>query len=691
LTGHLAALSRFISKLGEKALPFYRLLRKTDKFAWTAEAHAAFDDLKHRLLTSPVLVTPREKEPMLLYIAATNQVVSSALVVERAEDGKEHGVKRPVYYLSEVLSPTKQRYPHYQKLAYTIYMTGKKLPHYFECHSIIVVASTPVSSILNNPDAMGHVLLWGITLRPWEITYQRQLAIKSQVLSDIIVEWTKAQGDKMRYALRMRFANPSNNKAEYEVVLHGMRMAKACGATRIKIHGDLNLIVQQVMKECDAACANMIAYRAMYDKLEGNFEGCEVTHIGRESNDEVDNLANIGSKCLPIPPGVFFEEMFERSVNIKPAIIDPVLATRSGANHSGNAPATEKADPSKHTTAVMLVEAVWMNPYLTYLIRGELPEDTIHRRQVMRRSKAFTIIQGELYKHSTTGVLQRCIAPKDGIALLRDIHEETRGHHASNRTLVAKAFRSGFYWLSALHDAKNIVQWCDACQCFATKPHAPTSELRTIPLAWPFAQWGLDQVGPLPKSSRGSHSYVLVAVDKFSKWIKAVPVTNQEATTAVKFFESITCRYGVPNSIITDNGTNFTSGEFQEFTKELGIKIKYASVAHPKSNGQVEKANRLVCAGLKKRLLRPLKRTAGAWVEELPSVLWSLRTIPNSSTGYTPFFLLFGAEAVLSTDVHYCAPRVVAYVEEDAQMALEDALDLLDEARDIALARSAVY
>jgi transposase InsO family protein len=180
-------------------------------------------------------------------------------------------------------------------------------------------------------------------------------------------------------------------------------------------------------------------------------------------------------------------------------------------------------------------------------------------------------------------------------------------------------------------------------------------------------------------------------VDKFSKWIEAVPVTNQEATTTVKFFESIVYRYGVPNSIITDNGTNFTSGEFQEFTKKLGIKIKYASVAHPKSNGQVEKANELVCAGLKKRLLRPLKRAAGAWVEELPSVLRSLRTTPNSSTGYTPFFLLFGAEAVLPTDVRYCAPRVVAYVEEDVEKALADAQDLLDEAQDVALTRSAVY
>jgi hypothetical protein len=89
------------------------LLTKTDKFAWIGEALAAFDDLKRRLSTSPVLVTPREKEPMLLYIAATNQVVSSALVVEHVEEGKTHGMQHPVYYLSEVLSPTKQRYPHY--------------------------------------------------------------------------------------------------------------------------------------------------------------------------------------------------------------------------------------------------------------------------------------------------------------------------------------------------------------------------------------------------------------------------------------------------------------------------------------------------------------------------------------------------------------------------------------------------
>src|SRR4051812_20633834 len=115
LAGRIAALSRFISRMGEKALPFYQVLRKSDKFEWTPEANDAFESLKRLLSTSPVLVTPKEREPLLLYIAATHQTT---------EEGKTHGVQRPIYYLSEVLTPTKQRYPHYQKLAYGVFMTA---------------------------------------------------------------------------------------------------------------------------------------------------------------------------------------------------------------------------------------------------------------------------------------------------------------------------------------------------------------------------------------------------------------------------------------------------------------------------------------------------------------------------------------------------------------------------------------
>jgi hypothetical protein len=114
LAGRVTTLSRFVARLGEKALPFYALMKKSDKkFEWTEEADQAFAHLKKVLSTPPVLVAPNEKEPLLLYIAAMHQVVSTILVVERSEEGNAHRVQQPLYFLSEVLSPSKQWCPHY--------------------------------------------------------------------------------------------------------------------------------------------------------------------------------------------------------------------------------------------------------------------------------------------------------------------------------------------------------------------------------------------------------------------------------------------------------------------------------------------------------------------------------------------------------------------------------------------------
>jgi hypothetical protein len=120
-------------------------------------------------------------------------VVSTVLVVERSEEVKTHGVQRPVYFLTEVLSPTKQRYPHYQKLAYSVFSIARKLRQYFAVHPIIVVNEAPLSNILNNPIATGCVSLWGIKLPPLDTTYEKRKAIKSQVLPNFIAEWLELQ------------------------------------------------------------------------------------------------------------------------------------------------------------------------------------------------------------------------------------------------------------------------------------------------------------------------------------------------------------------------------------------------------------------------------------------------------------------------------------------------------------------
>ena len=171
LAGRIAGLSRFISCLGEKAIPLYQMLKKTDNFKWSAAANDALEALKKQLAEPPVLAAPITKEPMLLYIVANNKAVSVAVVVERKETGKDYPVQRPVYYVSEVLTLSKQRYPHWQKLVFGVFMASRKLRHYFLEHPITVVSSAPLGDIIHNREATGRVAKWAIELGPHNIKY----------------------------------------------------------------------------------------------------------------------------------------------------------------------------------------------------------------------------------------------------------------------------------------------------------------------------------------------------------------------------------------------------------------------------------------------------------------------------------------------------------------------------------------
>src|SRR4051812_8275074 len=193
LTERLAALSCFISRLGERTLPFYQLLRKGEKFEWIEEARKAFADLKKILSTPPILAVPKEGEKLYLYVAARNSVVSTALMVEQNEEGKVQSIQRPIYYLSMLLNKSHQRYPHYQKLLLAIIMTSRKVSHYFDEHPITIVSSAPLADILKNPGATGQVAKWNIELSPRDLQFKHLTAIKAQVLPDFLVEWTEVQ------------------------------------------------------------------------------------------------------------------------------------------------------------------------------------------------------------------------------------------------------------------------------------------------------------------------------------------------------------------------------------------------------------------------------------------------------------------------------------------------------------------
>ena len=206
--------------------------------------------------------------------------------------------------------------------------------------------------------------------------------------------------------------------------------------------------------------------------------------------------------------------------------------------------------------------------------------DKTEAQQVQRRASAYSIINNKLVKRSSTGVFQRCVKQDQGIEILLGIHQRECGHHTASRSLVAKVFHHGFYWPTTLEDAESLVLKCEGCQCFSKRNHHPASALRTIPIAWPFAVWGLNLVDPF-KTTRGGMTHLLVVVDKFTKWIEAWPIKKLDGPTALRFIKDIAVRYGMPNSIITNKGTNFAKGTLVQYCSISGILLDLASVAHP--------------------------------------------------------------------------------------------------------------
>jgi hypothetical protein len=175
LTGSLATLSHFISRLAERALPFFKLFQKSEPFSWNEEAEQTFQELKQHLVSLPILVAPEPGEPLYLYIAAAAKAVSMVLVVERtAPEGQEpedsgpaagvRTVQRPVYYVSDVLHEAKTRYLETHKLLYAVLVASRKLRHYFQAHRVVVVTSFLLRAILHNSNATYNIAKWAAEL-----------------------------------------------------------------------------------------------------------------------------------------------------------------------------------------------------------------------------------------------------------------------------------------------------------------------------------------------------------------------------------------------------------------------------------------------------------------------------------------------------------------------------------------------
>jgi hypothetical protein len=339
----------------------------------------------------------------------------------------------------------------------------------------------------------------------------------------------------------------------------------------------------------------------------------------------------------------------------------------------------------------MMIDVDWRQPFIDYTREQKVPTDKYLAEQLIRRAKSYVLVGDKLYRRGATfGVLMKCVPKEEGKDILEEIHKGICGNHASSHTLVSKAFRRAFCWLIALGDAEELVRRCQGCLYFAKQQHVPAYKLVTIQPTWPFACWELDMIGPLP-TAPGGFNRVLVAIDKFTKWIKVKPVTCPKADRVLDFWDELVHRYGLPHRIIIDLGSNFNNHQFWEYCENSGIDVRYISVAHPQANGQVERANGMVLDTLKKQLHDAANTKGGKWIKELPNALLGLLTQPTKPTGQSPYFLDYGSEAILPADVLWESPAIEQYDEGISVDSRRVDIDGLEEARCAALVQSARY
>ncbi|XP_025703025.1 uncharacterized protein [Arachis hypogaea] len=524
-------------------------------------------------------------------------------------------------------------------------ISSRRLRQYFQGHQIVVRTDQKIQQVLQKPDLAGRMMTWSIELSQYDIRYEPQHAIKVQAMADFLVEVTgdptEETGTRWRlhvdgasnqtsggagiilensagvvYEQSIKFEFPiSNNQAEYEALLGGLALAKEVGATRLEVCSDSQVVTSQINGSYQARDALLQKYLEKVRELSKPFEKVIVQHVPRERNTRTDLLSKLASTKLGEGNRSLIQGMMK-----EPAV----------------------------TLHLSRLSPSWIDPITNFLESGKLPDNEKDAKTLRREAAKYAIIQGQLFKKGLSQLLLKCLHPDQTDYMLREVHKGCCGHHIGGKALARKLIRAGYYWPSMMADSKEFVKKCVKCQENANFHKAPASELSLLTSSRPFSQWGVDLLGPFP-----------VGPGQVKKFM----------------WRQVITRFGIPETVISDNGTQFTDKKFTEFLASLGIKQKFSSIEHPQTNGQVESANKVILLGLKKRL----DSKKGAWADELALVLWSYRITEQSSTGETHFRLIYVLDAVIPVEIGEPSARLLLKGVEEAVEK-----DLVDETREMA-------
>ncbi|XP_020207600.1 uncharacterized protein LOC109792591 [Cajanus cajan] len=398
------------------------------------------------------------------------------------------------------------------------------------------------------------------------------------------------QGKYIPITARLNF-DCTNNMAEYEACALGIQAAINNGILKLKVFGDSALVIYQLRGEWEVRNPKLIPYVEHIKDLIHLLQSVIFEYIPREENQFADALATLSS---------MFALDSEHEM--------PLINIR---RHD------------KQAFCLLIDETVddhpWFHDIKQYLTKGEYPDaaNDNDKKHIRRRAMGFLLVGETLYKKNYDSVLLRCIDQVEAQNMIKEVHEGVFGTHIPGPAMAKKILRAGYYWSTMERDCYQYVRKCHKCQAYADNSNVPPTALIVLASPWPFAMWGMDVIGPIePKASNG-HRFILVAIDYFTKWVEATSyahVTRKVVTSFIK--KNIICRYGIPDKIITDNGSNLNNKMVEELCQEFKIQHHNSSPYRPKMNGAVEAANKNI-----KKIVQKMVVSFKDWHEMLPFAL----------------------------------------------------------------------
>ena len=380
LTGMITTLNRFISRSVDRCRPFYLLINKWKGFEWSEDCTAAFQQLKEYLSRPPIMSSPAADEVLYAYIAVAPHAMSLVLIRE------DNSLQRPVYYVSKSLHEAEIRYSPLEKAILAVVHASRKLPHYFQAHTVVVLIQLPLKSVLGTADYTGRIALWNTILGAFDIKYMPRTSIKGQVLADLAVEFAEPpvetlielrgmegksvgmvsapklpcwkvyvdgaanqRGSRVglvlitperatiEKSLRLGFS-ATNNEAEYEALLQGMVMVQKMGGKVVEMFSNSRLVVGQVKGKMKAKDVKMQEYLNQVKHLQPSFDLFSLSHISRSGNTHIDSLATLATSSAGKLPRIILVKHLSRvskivkdtirahEVRVGPSWMDPIVA-----------------------------------------------------------------------------------------------------------------------------------------------------------------------------------------------------------------------------------------------------------------------------------------------------------------------------------------------------------------------------